>query len=89
MNNSKDIFPLNLVHNFKTEAYVAKAYAAGGHSREHNNWKHYGILGYNGHYPHWKIDEDFYARQELGKVRAGAGACRDTEHGLRSCECAK
>lgn len=38
------------------------------HARLHNNWKHYGILGYNGHYPHWKVDEDFYHRQEVGKV---------------------
>jgi len=36
--------------------------------RPHANWKHYGIVGYSGHYPEWKKDEDFYAKPELGKV---------------------
>jgi hypothetical protein len=38
------------------------------HSRAHANWKHYHVLGYGGHYPQWEIDEDFYHKQELGKV---------------------
>jgi len=38
------------------------------HARPHANWKHYGVLGYTGHYPNWKIDEDFYSKPELGKV---------------------
>jgi hypothetical protein len=57
-----------LLENMYKTTYHTWAGNMPRHSRPHANWKHYATQGYTGHYPHWKIDEDFFSKQEVGKV---------------------